>query len=273
MKVRITRTTAVFPTGQFVQWAILDPTESGDYVFELARSGGPEGPWDPVQGPLTSQYAVLDRLDQRPETLNYTRPNQLTIYDHLYYRVTCTTPSGAVLRDTVETSPDTLHPRMAGPRRKLMRDFMLSLKFNGTPTLLLKRKTWGVRCTRCYDTRTKQIMRSECRACWGTGFTEGYWTPVRSYSRRGVSGTNVINSPESKTEGNEVQIWLPVFPQMEKDDVLVNLHDQRRFVVERQVQTEIQLAGVHQVLTCKELGHDHVLYRYPVAPDTLSPLY
>ena len=116
-------------------------------------------------------------------------------------------------------------------------------------------------------------MRSECNACWGTGYEHGYWAPLLSYARRSVSATTVTNSPEQKSDANDAQIWLPDFPQMERDDVIVALHDQRRFRVDRQVQTEIQLAGVHQVLTCQELAHDHVIYRYAVHPETLNPLY
>lgn len=273
MKVKITLTTAVFPKGQFVQWTVLDPSEAGAYTFTLERAGAPAGPWDVVWGPAAEQYAVLDAFDQRPETLDYSRPNQLTLYDRVYYRVTCTTPSGAVLRDVVETGPSTLNPRMAGYRRKLIRDFRLSLKFNGTPTVLLKRRTWGVRCDRCVDKRTKQIVRSECRDCWGTGFEGGYWAPILTYARRSVTAPTVVNSPEQKSESNDAQIWLPDFPQMERDDVIVSLHDQRRYRVDRQVQTEVQLAGVHQVLTCQELARDHVIYRYAVSPNTLQPLY
>lgn len=273
MRVKITLTTAVFPRGQFVQWTVLGATESGEYTFTLERSGGPEGPWGHVLGPVASQYAVLDTLDRGSEALDHVRPNQLTLYDRLYYRVTCTAPGGAILRDVVETGPSVLNPRMAGPRRKLIRDFRLSLKFNGTPVVLLKRKTWGPRCDRCYDKRTKQVVRSECKSCWGTGYDGGYWAPVLTYARRSASATTVTNTPEQKSDANGVQMWLPDFPQMEKDDVLVSLHDQRRFEVDRQLQTEIQLAGVHQVLTCLELARDHVLYRYPVSPDTLQPLY
>lgn len=273
MNVRITHTSAVFPRGQFVQWTIANATETGQYTFQVERSGGPAGPWEQVLAPTASQYAVLDTFGTRPDSLDYTRPNQLTLYDRMYYRVTCATPSGAILRDVVESGPSTLTPKMAGYRRKLIRDFRLTLKFNGTPTILLKRRTWGVVCDRCVDKRTKQIVRSECKDCWGTGYVGGYWTPVLTYARRSATATTVANSPEQKSESNDSQIWLPDFPQLERDDILVSLHDQRRYRVDRQVQTEMQLAGVHQVVNCQELARDHVIYRYAVSPDTLEPLY
>lgn len=273
MKVRITLVTSVPPKGNFVQWTLDNPSEVGEFKFQLERAGGPNGPWEVVLTPVVAQYAVLDPLDQRAETLDYIRPNQLSMYDRVYYKVTCTTPSGAVLTHVSESGPDTLSLIMRGRRRKMMRDFRLSLKFNGTPVVLLKRRTWGARCPRCVDKRTGQIVRSECNACWGTGFEGGYWAPYLTYARRSVTATSVTNAPEQKTDANDAQIWLPDFPQMERDDVIVALHDSRRFRVDRQVQTEVQLAGVHQVLTCQELGHDHVIYRYAVSPETINPLY
>lgn len=272
MKVKITLTTSVIPTGMFVQWTVQEPSEVGEYSFTLERSGGPVGPWDLVLGDTPSQYAVLDKLDQTPTSGTYTRPNQLTFYDRLYYKVTCRTPSGTILTDIGETGPASPSPRMVGYQRKLVRDFRLSLKFTGTLIAVLKRRTWGARCSRCYDLRTKQVVRSECNACWGTSFTGGYWAPLLTYGKKSATATSVALTPEQKSDSNDAQIWLPMFPQLERDDVLVSLKDQRRYRVDRQVQPEIQLSGVHQVVTCQELAHDHVIYRLPVSPD-LQPLY
>ena len=64
---------------------------------------------------------------------------------------------------------------------------------------------------------------------------------------------------------------LPVLE--ERDDVLVRLSDNRRFRLDQQVETQIQLNSAHQEVSGQELPHDHVLYRYPLNPNAIEPLY
>lgn len=69
------------------------------------------------------------------------------------------------------------------------------------------------------------------------------------------------------------RLWLPDYPQLERDDIIVSLANNRRWRVEQQVQPEIQYAATHQVVTLQEISHDHVIYRFLVDPTTRDPLY
>lgn len=276
MRIEITRTTALFPQGQFVQWTVREPTETGDYVFSLDRAGGPDGPWTEILAPTKEQYAVLDRFDEHPTELLYVKPNQLTLYDRVYYRVRVTTPSGARLSAIAETGPrqneDLGALKLSQVRRHLQHAFRKALKHTGGATILLKRRTWGERCSRCVDPRTKTVVRSDCLNCWGTGYVGGYWSPYFTRARRSASANVTTVTPEQKSDANSVRFWLPDYPQLERDDVIVSLDDQRRFRVDVQLQTELRLVGVHQVVSCQELARDHVVYRLHVDPTTAPQL-
>lgn len=282
-RLRFTRMTAVYPRGHFLQWTIDDATESGAYVFDLARAGGPDGPWELLARGLADRYGYLDAFPQPAGTDAdaYLRPNQLRLFRNFYYRVQALTPSGRLLTAVDEVGPAVGGPdaplaarKMAQYHRRAARNFDLALrKFVGTPVALLKRRVWGTRCKECWDRVTKEVIRPNCTACWGTGFEGGYWTPTAAHARRSAGSTSTQITPQQKSDANEATVWLPDTPAMERDDVVVFLEDQKRFRIDRQVQTEIRLAAVHQVFTCQEYDHSHVIYRYPVRRDQLAPLF
>lgn len=278
MKAEITHTTAVLPRGQFVQWTVRDASEPGAYRCTLERCGSLSGPWEPVLVDAVSQYAVLDDFAAIPTTARFTPPNLLTFVDRLYYRLTVTTPSGKVLQATRATGPSTPDPtpqalRMAQARRHLQFEFRKSLRYTGTPVRVFKRRQWGPRCPRCWDPRTKQVVRADCRPCWGTGFTDGYWAPYDVHAVRSSLATSVEAGAAQKSEGSVARLILPDLPQLERDDVIVAVEDQRRFVVDGQRQPEIRLQGVHQLLDCRELARDHVLFHLAAQPGVVPSLY
>lgn len=275
MKITITRSVSLWPHGHVLQWDVDGASASGVYMFSVYRSGSLQGPWELLAENLTNTYAYRDKFPQPTGTTapSVVRPNQLGAFRNFYYRVVVTGPTG----DKAEVADEvgvTAQNALKGYRRKALRDFMLQLKkFNGTPVALLKRKHWGVRCPKCFDKGTKEVMRSNCIQCWGTGFMGGYWDPIITYARR-ATGNNVSSiSPDQKSDANDTKLWMPDVPCMERDDVIVFLRDQRRYRVDQQSQTEIQLEAVHQVLSIQEYSHDNIIYRYPVSVDDQNPLF
>lgn len=274
MKLKITRLSALFPYGYFVQWTIDDvaPTESGVFQFTLYRSGGPEGPWEQLFAG-NDQYSFDDKFNGVASTLDVLQPNSLRLFQEVHYRVVCRLPSGATLETKEETGPFFADRKMSQYLRKTQRDFRLTLKFNGTRVVLLKKRRWGVRCLKCADKRTKEVVRPNCAECWGTGFVGGYWAPFVTYARSNVTANTSAVGPNQKSDANDGSFWLPDYPTLERDDVLVRLSNNRRFRLDQQVETQIQLNSAHQEVSGQELPHDHVLYRYPLNPNAIEPLY
>lgn len=277
MKVRITHTTALFPQGHFVQWSVDPGGVPGPIHVRVDRSGGPEGPWELV-AEADNQYAVLDRFEASTDHIRFLTSNQLTFFDRVFYRVTAQGAEGAPVSDVRETGPSNAAARpadvkMAQYRRKLQYEYRRSAKLTGTEVLVFKRRQWGERCLRCTDVRTKAIVRPDCRACWSTGLIGGYWAPVRTYAPRAPLSTSVEVTGEQKAEGSSTTFVLPDLPQLERDDLLVSVEDQRRFFVRTQEQVELKLRGIQQQVGCVEVSRDHVVYRMPVQPDVVIPLF
>lgn len=277
MKVHITHTTALFPQGHFIQWSVNPEGVAGPIQVRVERSGGLEGPWELV-AQADDQYAVLDRFTESRDPLRFLGPNQLTFFDRVYYRVTAQGAEGPPVSDVRETGPSNAAARpadvkLAQYRRKLQYEYRRSAKLTGTEVLVIKRRQWGERCLRCTDVRTKAIVRPDCRVCWATGLIGGYWAPVRTYAPRSPLNSSVEVTNEQKAEGSSTTFVLPDLPQLERDDLLVSVEDQRRFFVRTQEQVEIKLRGIQQQVGCVEVSRDHVVYRMPVQPDVVTPLF
>lgn len=274
MKVDITRFAAIFPYGYFVQWTVSDvpPAETGTFLFTLERSGGPEGPWTTILT-ASDQYAFTDRFDSILSTADELQPNSLRLYQEVHYRVTCTTPTGKVLTTKEETTPHTASRKMQQYLRKGQRDFRLTLKYNGTPIGVLKKRRWGVRCPKCFDKPTKEVVRTNCPVCWSTGFTGGYWAPFFTKARRNVSSNSSTITPAQKSDANDASFWIPDYPSLERDDLIVSFSDQRRFRIDVSIETQIQLNTVHQEVTAVQLPNDHPMMRYPFDFNGLPPVY
>jgi hypothetical protein len=278
LSIKIVAIAALYPDGFFVQWTLDGATESGIYTFDVYRSGAANGPWDQIASGLKDQYAFIDKFELPfpATTENVLRPNQLNLFREYVYRVVVTAPSGATAEVVDDNNPlfeGAINDlKMNQYHRKAQRDFRLSLKFNGTRCVVLKRRRWGVRCD-CVDKKTREIVRAACKKCWGTGLISGYWTPFATYARRNVSTNTSAVTPENKSDSNDAKIWMPDYPTLETDDIIVFMKENSRWRADQSTQTQIRLQDVHQVVSAQSLDHSHIIYRLAVDPRQIKPLY
>lgn len=274
LRLSITRATPLFPTGVFLQWDLVSPTEAGDYLFDVYRSGSPEGPWEPV---VTGAFNTFNCRDAFPasSTPAARDVNQLSLTREIYYRVVATPPSGAA-NQVSAVSP--VEPQLDGRqkliRRKVLRDISVALRrLNGVEVVALKRRRWGPRCPKCYDPYTQMSARGACTTCYGTSFVGGYFAPVVTLSRRPVLPDRTEVRQEGNTDIAVGRVILLDIPKLEKDDLLVYVRDNRRFIVEQVQPTEIKTVSVYQNVEVSELARSDVAYRLPVDPLRVPPLF
>lgn len=268
----VSKNMPIYPQSIMIQWYIKNNTESGVFSTKVYRSGGMEGPWELIAENLTNTYAYVDRLTTSTSEL---KPNLLNFFKNLYYKIEITTPSGKILQSIEETGP-TVTGKMAGYQRKLNRDQLIQFKkYNGSGNkmIILKRKLWGEYCKRCYDVKSKEIMRTSCKLCWGTGIIGGYWNPISTYGRRAPTGGSSQITPEQKSDASDVKIWTIDVPGLDQDDLVVFLVDNKRYKIDTTAQTEIQFTAVGQVANAHEINHDNILMQLPVYPETAYPLF
>lgn len=271
MIVRIVRCTFIKPRSMFIQWTVKNPPGPGVYQVKVFRSGSLEGPWEEVLS-TSNTFAYVDTFSVPPPSENALRPNYLRLTGNFYYRVTVTAPNGTTASSTVEAGVEATG-KLGGIRRKSERDLMVQLrKLDGSAIAIVKRRHYGELCLKCRDKTTHAIIRSSCKACWGTGIIGGYWNPVASFARRTPAGASAAVTPQQRSDTAGVTLWLPSTPAVEPDDILVSFRDQRRYVVSDAEQPEVQMEPTHQKVTVQELPSDSLLYELTVSPD-VRPLY
>jgi hypothetical protein len=261
-RIEVTRIIPVWPKKVYIQWVLRKPSSPTGYVFNIFRSGSPEGPWEQIGVDLADTYFFVDDTF----TANYTErsPDLMSINRTLYYKIT-TVDAGqpAEIVKKMEAAPDR---RRRGIHRKLQRDAMVSLKkIVGTEVAVLKRRRWGTPCTKCISS-TGQSVRAHCGECHGTGITDGYWNPVYGYAQRQrkVEPIQVGAATPGKVEVHRFEIIMLNIPEVEPDDILVFLRDGKRFIVNSNIPTQIQTVCVHQELLASELARTSNEHNIPV---------
>lgn len=274
LSIEITRLLPLFPRGVFLQWDLVNPTESGTYVFDVYRSGSPEGPWEALS---TNDANVYNYNDILPSTSTQAASdvNQLSLTRGIFYRIVATPPSGP---DNKVEVVSVVEPRLDGKqrllKRKILRDESLTFKkLNGVEIAVVKRMHWGPRCSKCWDATTKTVTRGSCTTCFGTGFSPGYFKPIITLGRRGTLPEAKQITPQGISEYRPTQVTILDAPKVDPDDVLVFLKDNRRFVVKSAIQTELRTVAVHQKFEVSELPRSSIEYRLVVDPTRIPPLF
>jgi RecJ-like exonuclease len=147
------------------------------------------------------------------------------------------------------------------------------LIINGVPVAILKRRHWGERCNSCYDKTTRDVNRSKCIVCYGTGFKFGYFDPVYTKVKRSAPESNSQLTPEGRIDSNSTKIHCAYTPQLDTQDIIVFLRDNRRFIVDQQTETQITTVTVHQVVNALELSRDNIAFRLKVDNKAIQALY
>lgn len=272
--ITITRTIPFYPNGVFIQWDITDPSDTGTYFFTVERSGSSGGPWETLLTDKPDIYNYVDRL-ATSQGATEEAPNQLSLVRGVYYRVTCTPPSGGTNRAVDVTA---VEPRLEGRqrllKRKILRDETVMLKkLNGVPVAVLKRRRWGTRCPKCFDKYTKESMRANCVNCYGTTFVGGYYEPIVTYAKRGTTPNIAVTTPQGKVDGATTNVTMLDIPGVQDQDILVFLNDNRRFEIKRVLPTELRTVTVHQRLEVNELARSGIEYRVKVDPLRIPKIF
>jgi hypothetical protein len=269
--VEIVKVTPLYPKKVLLQWDIQDPPAAGSYTFTIERSGSTSGPWTLVVAGLQNTYNYFDDFSTLTKEHDI---NLLSLQRNVYYRITAAPPTGsAVTSEPHGFEPSELSPMARGLRRRLRHDQLITYKkINGVKLAISKRRRWGPRCTVCFDPVSKAALHSHCEACYGTGFADGYWTSVIMWGRISPDKVAVQGAPAGVVESSGHVITLLDVPRLQDDDLITELDTNRRYVVRRQLQTELRRYPVHQQVQVSQLSRNAVEYLIAVDSSLSPPL-
>jgi hypothetical protein len=188
----------------------------------------------------------------------------------LYYRVRAVRPGDDdVLSQatTWEGNPDFVAQEI------ISRHDMMLREYQGVPFVYWKQRTFGPRCSECWDPISKRSKTAKCGTCFGTGFALPYHDPVGVWlsnetSDEMLSAANVRQTPEG-----QIVVWYTRFPLYVPGDILLEAQTGKRFRVEsRKIAAKKRGVIIQQVLVCAELDRTMAQFKLAVPQATIQSL-
>lgn len=235
--------------GWRLQWRFddIDPA----HTIHIERASGPEGPWGEV-----AQVPATDVVYEDP-----TIP-QRSLFTVVYYRLKVFDGQNNLL----STSKPTTNRRRADRiSAEMIRRHELTLKgVNGqdgyfaTHFACFKRAVNGTPCD-CVDEFTGDRLRDRCPLCLGTGYLEGWSTPV-TFRGRFKGGERQQQQVHNDGEDEQLrrQFWTVHYPILEPGDIVVEKQNDRHWRV-ISINTSVpNNVVVSQNVTAERLAHDQI---------------
>lgn len=162
-----------------------------------------------------------------------------------------------------------------GIARAIMKLERKQMSIVGTKFLVFKRLIEGTACGTCRDAETNQVKDTLCTVCYNTGIENGYDKAVCVYAQNITPKVENVK-PRATGEGEDDKIMYTFryvsAPEISQFDLLVQTHDDLRFVVEKV--EKFQFKGKQPLvshITASLVHRDDVLYKLP-ADCSMTPV-
>ena len=223
----------------YVEWSISSAYQ-GTFRFTVFRSGSPEGPWEKLTSFPSLETNYLD-----------TETDLLSKHKEVYYYVSAEGPVSGTspIKNLVRLVERDIYAKAVEINRQEM---LLLRQYAGVEVHIFKRMHQGERCA-CYEPITKTLRVSDCKDCAGTGFINGYYSPIKTFANISPDRISVIESSELKQEPMISSAWMTAYPLVSFNDILVEADTNRRWVIRGVNRTELRRYPVKQVLEIREL--------------------
>lgn len=225
-----------------VTWEISDTQEDvHDFSFRVFRSESPEGPWLPVSEPFEDRYIFVD-----------SRVPVGDKYRQLWYQLRCTHKASS----SVETFGPAVHEPDPDLVAQYIRRHELTVltQVTGRQVWLFKKRTFGQRCSSCFDAETHKTIRSNCPDCFNTGFLRGYMDPIEMWMQI---------DPESEKQEGQTTGRTSFYPVVRPGDLIVEAENKRWKVVGVLISERLR-APVKQDMSLDPISDSDIEYRLPV---------
>jgi len=237
----------ISPRNAVLSWA-LEPTNDplGNYRFDVLRSQDPESEFVPKVTGLRNQFYWVD-----------SSPDELSKWVHAYYVVKAyrVDSSGSLVPGTeVESAPIAAEvvPSALGLYKIYAKQLVYRQTGIGRETLVFRRRGSGQRCTGCWDPIEQTVTRHSCPLCFGTGFLQGYYSPIKVLVKYKPSpAANTLDT--QLKEFNYTEARMANYPPVKPRDIFYEIGTGRWWLVNTVRVTEDKRVLVSQFLEIRQL--------------------
>lgn len=226
------------PSQVVVEWQLVDTNESlAAVTFSVERS---EDSSFADFLTLTSGQVYSDPH----EYVDSTAPFE-SLHRKLYYRVRASRAGDPDVVSQVTTwygNPDLIAQEI------ISRHTLLVDTITGVPFVYWRQRTFGPRCTKCWDVVSKRSKKS-CTLCLGTGFVHPYHDPIAVWLDKDVPEEMMRMTQFGQSQTTQRAVWRPMYPMFTPGDVLLEAQSGDRYKVEkRKIVAEKRGVPIQQVL-------------------------
>lgn len=234
-----------------VLWEIQPTSEDVQkYQFYVERSESQAGPWDLIAGPLLDIYRVRDTSALQTSNLR-----------KFFYRIRVVN----MIRDVETISApfdreggmDLIGAEIARNNEVVFREY------TGVKCFVFPVRTFGQRCTQCWDATLEQITNPRCPTCFRTGFVGGYHYPIKFWAQIDESDQTEQVSSALRTEVKLDALRLGVLPEIKPRDLIVDFKN-RRFRVTKVGGTRRLGRKVHQEVHLSQIEPGSIEHVIPI---------
>jgi len=241
-----------------VTWEVADNyKDSLNITYQVLRGESPAGPFEPVSDPLTDRYHIRD----------YIAPRKMA-WRNLYYVVESTDINS---NTSVRSDAVNLRARPPLDALEMIRlNALLFKEFVGRPVLIYPLRTYGEKCSNCFDEITQRRTVGSCYSCYGTGYARGYHYPIYAYVKLSPENkTNMPTQASSITQQTQVQANMSIYPLVKVGDILIE-QEGTRWRIQNVSYTERLRSPVQQMLMLARIPEGDIEYKLPVTWDTVE---
>lgn len=238
-----------------ISWEIGETNEDVlDYTFQLLRSESAEGPFESVSSTFEDRYSFVDNAV--PHSHNY---RQL----HYLLRVTLKSDSS-----TKDFGPASREPEANLIVTELRTHVNLLMReFAGRRCWVLPVRTFGQRCTACYNVTLQKKRKSGCISCYDTSWTRGYLRPIESWMQIDPNPDAEQQSAVGPTQQQTTTARLGASPSLKVGDLVIEAEN-HRWRVTQVNQTQHNRSPIHQEVSIHLIPSMDMEYKIKFDLDT-----
>lgn len=231
-----------------ISWELASTAEDiFDYTFQLLRSEGAEGPYEPLSPEFEDQYIFIDNSIRRAHN-----------YRKLFYRLKIRQKATGDIKEfgpaTQEADPDLIATEIRKHMNILFREFA------GRRCWVLPIRTFGQRCRACWNPTLQKRRISGCLTCFDTSFTRGFMNPIEAWIQFDPNAKAEQNMAVGPTQQSDTTARLGYYPPLKPRDLIIE-GENKRWRVSKITTTEQLRAPLHQEIAVHEIPKTDIEYR------------
>lgn len=246
-----------------ISWEIRNTTKDlADFTLTILRSDSAAGEYEEVSSSFSAE--AKDELED-------TTVNLHSKWREHFYRIRVTRSSDGETLDFGSADPDSVvqgdyaggvvmeSPPDLGALEAVRRFNLMLKEYSGRKVLALTQRTWGTRCSECWDHLKRRRNKSGCTSCYDTGITSGYFSPKETYCMKAPDKKVAAIGGVLELQPHDTVMVFSASPRLKPRDLVIDA-DGRRWRVINVGRSEKLWSLTHQTIVVRELSRDQVEY-------------